>query len=72
MRAVWLAVVVVQLGLAHPLLAQDSPGSNRSIGEKLPLFAKNHCEIHRDPANQLFCADPELIAAGEKLAIAIQ
>jgi uncharacterized protein YecT (DUF1311 family) len=72
MRAIWLAVVAVQLGLAHPLLAQDSPAGGRSISEKLPLFAKNHCEIHKDPANQLFCADPELIAAGEKLAAAIQ
>jgi uncharacterized protein YecT (DUF1311 family) len=72
MRAIWLAVVAVQLGLAHPLLAQDSSGSGRSISEKLPLFVKNRCEIHKDPANQLFCADPELIAAGEKLAAAIQ
>ena len=72
MRAVWLAVVAVQLGLAHPLLAQDSAAGGRSISEKLPLFTKNHCEIHKDPANQLFCADPELISAGEKLAAAIQ
>src|SRR6185437_17064953 len=70
MRAVWLATLAVQLGLAHPLLAQDSPVSGHSISEKLPLFAKNHCEAHRDPANQLFCADPQLIAAGEKLAAA--
>ena len=73
MRAIWLAIVVaIQLVLAHPLLAQDSPAGGRSISEKLPLFAKNHCETHRDPANQLFCADPQLIAAGEKLAVAIQ
>lgn len=71
MRAVWLAILAVQLGLAHPLLAQDSPVSGHSISEKLPLFAKNHCETHKDPANQLFCADPQLIAAGEKLAAAI-
>jgi uncharacterized protein YecT (DUF1311 family) len=72
MRAVWLAVVAIQLGLAHPLLAQDSSGGAPSISEKLPLFSKNHCETHKDPANQLFCADPQLIAAGEKLAAAIQ
>jgi uncharacterized protein YecT (DUF1311 family) len=72
MRAIWLAIVAVQLALAHPLLAQDSSTGSHTIGEKLPLFSKNHCEIHKDPANQLFCADPELIAAGEKLAAAIQ
>ena len=78
MRAVWLAVVVVQLALTHPLLAQDSSlardssAGSHSISEKLPLFSQNHCEIHKDPANQLFCADPELIAAGAKLAVAIQ
>lgn len=72
MRAVWLAIVAVQLTLTHPLLAQDSSSSGHSIGERLPLFARNHCETHRDPANQLFCADPQLIAAGEKLAAATQ
>jgi len=72
MRTVWLAVVAAQLALAHPLLAQDSPIGSHSISEKLPLFAKNHCETHKEPANQLFCADPQLIAAGEKLATAIQ
>jgi uncharacterized protein YecT (DUF1311 family) len=72
MRAVWLAVLAVQFAFAHPLLAQDSPAAARSVGEKLPLFAANHCETHKDPANQLFCADPQLIAAGEKLAAAIQ
>src|ERR1700754_2156752 len=72
MRAVWLAAVAIQLGLANPLLAQDSSTDNHSISEKLPLFSKNHCETNRDPANQLFCADPELIAAGQKLAGAIQ
>ncbi|MBV9461739.1 MAG: hypothetical protein JO141_30070 [Bradyrhizobium sp.] len=72
MRTVWRAVVAVQLALAHPLLAQDSSTGSHSISEKLPLFSQNHCEIHKDPANQLFCADPELIAAGAKLAAAIQ
>jgi uncharacterized protein YecT (DUF1311 family) len=72
MRAVWLAVVAIQFGLADPLLAQDSATAAHSISEKLPLFSTNHCETHRDPANQLFCADPELVAAGQKLAGAIQ
>ena len=68
MRAVWLGLVAIQFCLA-PALAQDS---TRSISEKLPLFARNHCETHKSPANQLFCADPELIAADAKLAAAIQ
>jgi uncharacterized protein YecT (DUF1311 family) len=76
MRAVWLAVVAMQLGLAYPVPAQDtsnsSPSAGNPIGEKLPLFARNHCETHKNPANQLFCADPELIAIGAKLANAIQ
>jgi uncharacterized protein YecT (DUF1311 family) len=76
MRAVWLAVVAMQLGLAYPVLAQNaangSPSAGNPISEKLPLFARNHCETHKNPANQLFCADPELIAIGAKLANAIQ
>src|SRR5262245_8607532 len=72
MRAIWLAIVAVQLGLAHGAFAQNSSDTNRAISEKLPLFAKNHCETHKSPANQLFCADPDLIAAGAKLAAAIQ
>lgn len=73
MRAVvWLAVVAVQLGLAHPVLAEGPSSSDRTIADKLPLFAKNHCETHKDPANQLFCADPQLTAAGATLAAAIQ
>src|ERR1700745_2012926 len=69
MRVVWLAVVALQLAIAPPALAQNA---DPAISEKLPLFSKNHCETHKDPANQLFCADPQLIAAGEKLARAIQ
>ena len=72
MRAIWLAAVAVQLGFAPPLFAQNPSDTNLAIREKLPLFAKNHCETHKSPANQLFCADPELIAAGAKLAAAIQ
>ena len=53
MRAVWLAVVAMQLGLAYPVLAQDtsnsSPSAGNPIGEKLPLFARNHCETHKIP-----------------------
>jgi uncharacterized protein YecT (DUF1311 family) len=72
MRAIWLAAVAVQLGLAPPLFAQTSSDADRAIREKLPLFTRNQCETHKNPANQLFCADPELIAAGANLAAAIQ
>lgn len=68
MRAVWLVAAAIQLGLACPASAQDA----HSITEKLPLFARNHCETHKDPANQMFCGDPDLYAAGEKLSAAIQ
>ena len=83
MRAIWPAFFIAILsGLAHPALAQnpvnqapvnhDSSGPNHSISEKLPLFARNHCEQHKDPANQLFCGDPELNAAVEKLNSAME
>src|SRR6516164_7583156 len=71
-RMVWLLAVVIQLGLALPSWSQTTSPANNAISEKLPLFAKNHCESHRNPANQLFCADPDLIAVGAKLADAIQ
>jgi uncharacterized protein YecT (DUF1311 family) len=76
MRTVWLAVIATQFALANPALTQNASNNSTSAGnaisEKLPLFAKNHCETHKNPANQLFCADPELIAIGAKLASAIQ
>lgn len=71
MRAIWLALAVIQFGL-HPAWAQDSSAADHAIREKLPLFAKNHCETHKNPANQLFCGDPDLIAAGAQLAAAVQ
>jgi hypothetical protein len=72
---VWLTLVGLQLGLAVPALAQDSResrDSDHSISEKLPLFARNHCERLDDPAGQLFCGDPALSAAGEKLSSMMQ
>jgi uncharacterized protein YecT (DUF1311 family) len=75
MRAVWLAVVAMQLGLALPAWAQGAASSSTpapSISEKLPLFAKNNCDAHRDPANQLFCGDPGLAVSADKLSAAIQ
>jgi uncharacterized protein YecT (DUF1311 family) len=76
MRAFWVAVVAIQLALAHSVLAQSSPNpsspTGNAISKKYPLFASNHCETHKNPANQLFCAAPELNAMATKLASAIQ
>jgi uncharacterized protein YecT (DUF1311 family) len=68
MRAAWLVAAAALFGLACPALAQDA----RAINDRLPLFAKNHCETHRDPANQMICGDPDLNAESEKLGMAIQ
>jgi uncharacterized protein YecT (DUF1311 family) len=72
MRVVALAVIAVQLGLASPAFAEDSPTSDRLTGESLPLFEKNHCVDITDPADQMFCGDPELNSVGTKLSAAIQ
>jgi uncharacterized protein len=72
MRAIVLAIVAIQLGLGHPARAEDTPASGRSIAEMLPLFGKNHCQDIRDPADQLFCGDPELNEAAARLTGAIQ
>ena len=72
MRGMVLAVVAIQIGLAHPAFAEDPAESGRSISEALPLFEKNHCEVLRTPAEQLFCGDPELNAVSVKLNTAIQ
>jgi uncharacterized protein YecT (DUF1311 family) len=71
MRSFWLAIMALLLGLV-PALGQDSPDQDRSIAELLPLFAENHCEQQREAANQLFCGDGELNAAGAKLASAVE
>jgi uncharacterized protein YecT (DUF1311 family) len=71
-RAALLFVAAVQFLLAHPLRAQDSSVQDHSIGEKLPLFATNHCAIIRDQAEQLFCGDAELNVAASRLNDAVQ
>src|ERR1700687_5760791 len=72
MRGIVLAVVAILIGLADPAWAQNAAESDRSISEALPLFGKNHCEAFRDPAEQLFCGDPELNAASTRLNSATQ
>src|SRR5437660_12423693 len=72
MRAIVLAVVAIQVGLAHPACAENSTDSERSLSEMLPLFDKNNCKEIRDAAGQLFCGDPELNAASARLSSAVQ
>jgi Protein of unknown function (DUF1311). len=72
MRGSVLAVVAILIGLAHPAFADDLPDSGRSISDALPLFGKNHCEAIKDPAEQLFCGDPDLNAIAAKLNAAIR
>ena len=72
MRAFVLAIVAIQVGLAHPVRAENSVDSDRSINETLPLFNKNRCAEVRDLADQLFCGDPELNDAAARLTGAIQ
>jgi len=66
-----LIVLIVLALLALPA-APASAQSDRSIADRLPLFAKNNCQQIRDPGNQLFCGDAELAAAAEKLSSAIE
>lgn len=72
MRAVVLAIVAIQLGWLHPALAQNAPNPGQPVSELLPLFDKNHCESIKDPADQLFCGDPDLNDVSTKLSRAIQ
>jgi uncharacterized protein YecT (DUF1311 family) len=65
MRFVVLAIAAVQLGLMVPASAQNP------LAETLPLYAKNRCAEIKDPAEQLFCADPELNSAGARLQTAV-
>ncbi|MFT4118604.1 lysozyme inhibitor LprI family protein [Bradyrhizobium sp.] len=71
MRFIVLTVLALLALPATPGFAQ-SGSSDRSIADKLPLFAKNNCQQNRDPANQMFCGDAELAAAAEKLSSAIE
>lgn len=72
MRGIVLAVVAIQVGLTLPAWAENSADSDRSIGETLPLFDRNHCGAFKDSAEQLFCGDPELNGAAARLNSAIQ
>jgi uncharacterized protein YecT (DUF1311 family) len=72
MRAIVLAVVAIQVGLAHPACAENPMDDDRSLSELLPLFDKNDCKEVREAAGQLFCGDPELNATSARLNSAVQ
>ena len=72
MRAIVLAVVAIQIGLALPARAEGPPDADRSISDILPLFGKNHCEEIKSPADQLFCGDPALNGVATRLNSAIE
>ena len=72
MRALVLAMIVIQAGLGHAAHAESAAASVRSISEALPLFDKNHCAQVKDAADQLFCGDPELNDAVPRLSSAIE
>jgi uncharacterized protein YecT (DUF1311 family) len=72
MRAIVLAVIAIQVGLAHPACAESPMDGDRSLSEMLPLFDKNNCKEIRDAAGQLFCGDPELNTASTRLSSAIR
>jgi uncharacterized protein YecT (DUF1311 family) len=71
MRFIVLSVLALLAWSAAPASAQSGT-PDRSIADKLPLFAKNNCQQDHDPGNQLFCGDPELAAAAGKLSTAIE
>jgi len=71
MRAIALAIVAMPMMLIVPGHTENPANSERSITDILPLFVKNRCEEIRNPADQMFCGDPALGAAGAKLNAAI-
>jgi len=71
MRVFALAILAIQFGLALPARSDNASDSSLSIADILPLFARNHCEEIKVPVDQLFCGDPALNAAGDKLGSAI-
>ena len=71
MRIFAPAILAIQVCLAMPARADNASDSSLSITDLLPLFVRNHCEEIKAPADQLFCGDPALNAAGDKLGSAI-
>lgn len=58
---------------AQPVAAQQgAPAARAAIADVLPLFAKNGCADVRDPAEQLFCGDPDLNGLVGRLSKAVE
>ncbi len=72
MRAIVLALVATQIALGASAHAQTAADPGRTMSQMLPLFAKNHCDELKNPADQMFCGDPELNSAVAKLNSAMQ
>jgi uncharacterized protein YecT (DUF1311 family) len=74
MRSVLGVLLVLQLGWSGMALAQPAPASDakRPMADLLPLFAKNKCADLREPADQLFCGDPDLNSLAPRLASAVE
>ena len=72
MRAILSAIIAIQIGWAAPAAADTSPASDRPISETLTLFAQNSCAQLKDPAEQLFCGDPELNTLSARLNSAVR
>jgi uncharacterized protein YecT (DUF1311 family) len=71
MRSLLLALLA--LGCALPAAAQQgAPAPKGAMAEMLPLFAKNGCAEVKDPAEQLFCGDPDLNALVGRLGKAVE
>lgn len=71
MRYIVLSVLALLALPAAEGFAQSGT-TDRSIADRLPLFAKNNCQQIRDPGTQLFCGDAELAAAAEKLSAGVE
>lgn len=72
MRIITLAVAAALIGTAFSVRAEDTPESDRSLRDVLPLFETNRCAEVKDTARQLFCGDPDLRSAGARLNVAVQ
>jgi uncharacterized protein len=72
-RTIALGIIALQifLGQAGQAQSQDTD-LKQSVSKALPLFEKNNCKVIENPADQLFCGDPELSAALDRLSSAIQ
>ena len=72
MRIITLAVAAALIGTAFSVRAGDTPESDRSLRDVLPLFETNRCAGVKDTAGQLFCGDPDLRSAGARLNVAVE